>query len=49
MEKPTGKKIIKLLAANPQDQSEWNSFDHFKRYIKSPDELFEGVSSVYHR
>ena len=32
---PTGKKVIKLLAANPQNELERNSFDHLKRYIKS--------------
>lgn len=32
---PTGKKVIKLLAANPQNESERNSFDHLKRCIKS--------------
>ena len=36
--KPTGKKVIKLLVANPQNESERNSFDHLKRYIKSLDE-----------
>ena len=37
--KPTGKKVIKLLVANPQNESERNSFDHLKRYIKSLDEV----------
>ena len=32
--KPTGKKAIKLLVANPQNESERSSFDHLKRYIK---------------
>ena len=37
--KPTGKKVIKLLTANPENESEWNSFDHLKRYIKSLGEV----------
>ena len=37
--KPTGKKVIKLLVANPQNESERSSFDHLKRYIKSLDEV----------
>ena len=36
--KPTGKKVIKLLAANPQNESEQSRFDHLKHYIKSLDE-----------
>ena len=37
--RPTGKKVIKLLAANPQNESERSRFDHLKRYIKSFDEV----------
>lgn len=33
--KPSSKKVIKLLSANPQSPPEQNSFDHFKRYIKN--------------
>ena len=33
--KPSCKKIIKLLAAQPQNDAERGSFDHFKRYIKN--------------
>lgn len=37
--KPTGRKVVKLLTTNPQNESERNSFDHLKRYIKSLDEV----------
>ena len=33
--KPSARKVVKLLSANPQNDSERNSFDHLKRYIKS--------------
>ena len=36
--KPTAKKIIKLLDANPSNDAERNCFDHLKRYIKLLDE-----------
>ncbi|XP_022785905.1 uncharacterized protein LOC111326225 [Stylophora pistillata] len=35
---PTGKKVIKLSAENPQNELERNSFDHLNRYIKSLNE-----------
>lgn len=35
--KPTPKKIIKLLDANPQNEPERMALDHLKRYIRSLD------------
>lgn len=35
--KPTPKKIIKLLDANPQNEQERKALDHLKRYIRSLD------------
>lgn len=33
--KPSSKKIINLLSANPEPGAEQNSFEHFKRFVKS--------------
>ena len=44
--KPTPKKIIKLLDANPQNEPERMALDHLKRYIRSLDG--QAVSQFFH-